>query len=164
MLTITTEQVHRTVAILGEGDRRDTEIEIAVARFAPDRMTVHRLIDWIPEAFGIVLLPHVADVILPTTFSAQASDGTWKEFAFEREPIFAEAVRIAMEMYDGGPRSAFSHIAKRSAVIDSVNTALNAGKSLAGAKVSGPALLGIPAELYEDPKPKATSYWRKLIG
>ena len=165
MLNVPDEFLQRTISMLGEGERRDVEIDIGVARFAPDKLTVRRLVDWIPEAFGYVLMPHVADMTLPTTFSAKAKDGTWKEFSLDREPIFGEAVKIASAMYRDGPRTVFSNVAKRSYLVDAVNKALNAGDSLAGAKMGGPKMLGIPAEFYDlKAKPAATSFWKKLVG
>ena len=165
MLNVSTEDIQRAISQLGEGERRDLEIEIAIGRFASDKMTVRRLIDWIPEAFGYVLLPHVGDVDLPATFSAKAKDGTWKEFPFDREPIFGEAVKIASAMYRDGPRTVFSNVAKRSCMVDAVNKALNAGAPIAGARMSGPKMLGIPAEFYDvKAKSAATSFWRKLVG
>ena len=165
MSNVSIEDIQRTISQLGEGERRDVEIEIAVGRFASDKMTVRRLIDWIPEAFGMVLLPHVGDVVLPTTFSARAKDGTWKHFAFDREPIFGLTLPIAAEMYHDGRRAAFAQIAKRSSSIVVANKALNAGQSLDGAVLGGPAMIGIPAEFYDaKAKPAATSFWRKLVG
>ena len=167
MHNISAELIQRTIALLGEGERRDTEIEIGVARFAPDKLAQRRLIDWIPEAFGYVLLPHVGDMTLPTTFTAKARDGTWREFAFDREPVFGQAVQIADEMYRDKPRGVFSALAKRSTMLAPVNDLLNTGRSLKGVKVDGPAMGGIPAEFY-DPGVKAakpaTSFWKKLVG
>jgi hypothetical protein len=165
MLNVSTEDIQRAIAQLGEGERRDLEIEIAVGRFASDKLTVRRLVDWIPEAFGYVLLPNVGDVTLPTTFSAKARDGTWKDFSFDREPIFAEAVKIASAMYRDGPRTVFSNVARRSTMVDAANQALNAGESLAGVRMAGPKMHGVPAEFYDlKAKPAATSFWKKLVG
>ena len=165
MFNVTDELLQRAISLLGEGERRDAEILVSVARLVPDKLTAHRLIDWIPEAFGYVLLPHVADLVPPATFTARAKDGSWKTFSFEREPIFAEAVKIAADMYRDNPRGVFSHIAKRSTMVEAVNKALNAGRSLAGAQIAGPEMLGIPAEFYEMPaKPTAKSFWKKLVG
>lgn len=164
MLDVSDEDIQRTISQLGEGDRRDTEIEIAVRRFAPDPLTLRRLIDWVPEAFGYVLLPHVADLVLPTTFTARARDGTWKTFAFDREPVFGKAVTLAAAMYKDNPRGVFSAVAKRSALVKAANEALDAGKSLDGVQLPGPAITGVPAEFY-DAKPKAAGgFWRKLVG
>ncbi|MEP6505561.1 MAG: hypothetical protein ABJD97_19655, partial [Betaproteobacteria bacterium] len=153
--------LQRTIALLGEGERRDVEIDVAVALVAADKMTARRLIAWVPEAFGFVLLPHVGAMTLPTTFTARAGDGTWKEFALDREPIFADAVQMATALYRDGPRATFSSVARRSALVTTVNDALNAGRSLDGTPLAGPALVGIPAEFYE---PKAKSFWKKLVG
>ena len=165
MLNVSDEDIQRTISQLGEGDRRDTEIEIAVRRFAPDPLVMRRLIDWVPEAFGFVLLPHVADIVLPTTFQARAKDGTWKEFAFDREPIFGQAVTIAAAMYKENPRGVFSAVAKRSAMVQTVNATLNDGRKVDGTKVAGPAMANVPAEFYDSkPKSGSTSFWRKLVG
>jgi hypothetical protein len=165
MLNVSVEDIQRTISQLGEGERRDTEIEIAVRRFASDPVTLRRLIDWIPEAFGYVLLPHVADLTLPTGFTAKARDGTWKEFSFDREPVFGQAVTLAAAMYRDGPRTVFSAVAKRSMMVTAANQALNDGASLTGVNFAGPAMAGIPAEFYDvKAKPAATSFWKKLVG
>jgi hypothetical protein len=164
MLHISDEDIQRTISQLGGGDRRDTEIEIAVRRFASDPLTLRRLIDWVPEAFGYVLLPHVADLVLPTTFQARAKDGAWKAFPFDREPIFGRAVALAAAMYKDNPRGVFSAVARRSSMVATVNKALDSGASLDGATLAGPAMTGVPAEFY-DAKPKpAGGFWRKLVG
>jgi hypothetical protein len=163
MLDVTDELLQRTISLLGEGERRDAEIVVGVARFAPDKMTARRLIDWIPEAFALVLIPHVGEVTLPTTFSAKAADGGWKEFPLEREPIVAQAMKIGTAMYEGGQRDVFSAVVKRSALLGSVNKTLNEGASITGATLGGPAMIGVPAELYE-PKAGKTSFWRRLVG
>ncbi len=164
MLNVSDEDIQRTISQLGEGDRRDTEIEIAVRRFAPDPLTLRRLVGWIPEAFGYVLLPHVGDVTLPTTFQARAKDGTWKEFPFDREPIFARTVAIATAMYEQNSRGVFSAVARRSSMVGAVNKALNDGASLDGARLSGPAMMGVPAEFYEAKPKSGGGFWRKLVG
>ena len=165
MLNVSDEDIQRTISQLGEGDRRDTEIEIAVRRFAPDPLVMRRLIDWVPEAFGFVLLPHVAELTLPTTFTARAKDGTWKEFAFDREPIFGQAVTIAAAMYKENPRGVFSAVAKRSAMVAVVNKALDSGTSLDGVRLPGPQMAGVPAEFYDAKPTKAGGgFWRKLVG
>ena len=167
MHNISAELIQRTIALLGEGERRDTEIEIGVARFAPDKLAQRRLIAWTPEAFGYVLLPHVGEMTLPTTFTAKTKDGAWREFGFDREPIFALAVQIANQMYRDNPRGVFSAVAKRSAMLAPVNDLLNAGRSVKGVTVAGPIMAAIPAEFY-DPGVKAakpaTSFWKKLVG
>lgn len=165
MLNVPDEDIQRTISQLGEGDRRDTEIEIAVRRFAANPLTARRLIDWVPEAFGFVLLPRVADLTLPTTFTARAKDGTWKEFGFDREPIFGKAVAIAAAMYKDNPRGVFSAVAKRSSLVQAVNKTLGEGGKVDGTSLAGPAMARVPAEFYEaKPKAASTSFWRKLVG
>src|SRR5688500_1723640 len=120
-------------------------MEALVLNLAQDYMLPRRLVEWLPEAFGIVFIPHLAGLNLPTTFSAQTRSGKWMEVEFQAEPIFSTAVRIGMEMYHSGPRDTFKNVVLRSSVVDAVNKALNENVSIDGATLSGPALIGIPA-------------------
>jgi hypothetical protein len=86
--------------------------------------------------------------------------GEWKHFELKVEPIFVESLRIATDMYHSGDRPTFGNVARRSSMIDGVNNALNAGESIDGATLSGPALIGIPAEVYE---PKSKSLWQRFL-
>jgi hypothetical protein len=68
-----------------------------------------------------------------------------------KEPIFAATLQIAQAMFHSGPRELFQKVSFRSSTLDTVNNTLNAGatlESLDGARLSGPALIGIPAEVY----------------
>jgi hypothetical protein len=160
MLSVSPELIERTASILGSDGITDEEIESKVLALVQDSMLARRLIDWLPEAFGIIFVPHIAKVNLPTTFSAKSKDGNWIEFKFDVEPIFESAARLGMEMYNSGPRSTFRNIVSRSSTVDAVNRALNQGESLEGATLSGPALIGVPAEVYI---PQAKSFWRRLF-
>lgn len=158
MNIIDDEQVEKVAALLGASDITSEEIESSVAAQVNDLVTTRRLIDWIPEAFGIVLVSHMGKLTLPTTFRAKNSHDQWIELPFSSEPIFASSLRLAQEMYHNGPREAFKNIASRSAMVAVINNALNAGGSIDGASLSGPAMLGIPAEFY---LPKKMSFWSR---
>ena len=160
MLAAPSDSVHKAIVVLGQDGIAESKVEADIFSFTNDKMVARRLIDWIPEAFGIVLVSHVGKVNLPTTFSARSKDGQWKHFEFRLEPIFAEALRLATDMYHSGDRTAFGNIAKRSSMVDVVNKALNAGESIDWATLSGPALIGIPAEVYER---GSRPIWRRLF-
>jgi hypothetical protein len=160
MPDVSDELIERAIAIIGRDGISDEELEAQVLDLAQDSMLARRLIDWPPEAFGLVLIPHLAAVNLPTTFSAQTRSGKWMEFEFHVEPIFAAAVRIGVEMYHSGPRATFKNVVLRSSIVNAVNKALNENVSIEGAALSGPALIGIPAETYLS---KPGSLWRKLF-
>ena len=142
------ELVERAIAIIGADGISEDDIEARVLPLADNAMLARRLIDWPPEAFGLVLIPHMAEVTLPTRFSARSARGEWLEFDFSAEPVFVHAVSIAMRMYHEGPRATFRNVASRSSTMDAVNRALNAGETIDGATLSGPALNAIPAEVY----------------
>lgn len=161
MRTVPIEHIHQAIAVLGSDGIADNDIESRVADFASDEMSARRLIDWIPEAFAAVLIPHIGNVYLPKTFTAKAKCGKWLKFEFMREPIFVNSLPIAMEMYHSDSRNAFANIAKRSAMLDVVNKALNAGDSIDGGSLSGPALIGIPAEVYEKLQ---EPFWRRWLN
>jgi len=126
----------------------DEEREIAALALAGDQMLARRALDWLPEAFGLLMAGHVPGLELPTTFSARNNMGDWKQFPFSAEPLFAHALRLAVEARESGEEELFRAIADKSSVVATLNKALNGGASLSGAKLSGPALIGVPAETY----------------
>ena len=100
-------------------------------------------------------------VSLPTEFSAKCSNGSWVSIPLKREPFFRCAIRVAQEMYHQGPRDAFATLATRSALLAVVNDALLAGKSLDGATLGSPAMIGIPAEVYLSPP--SPSFFARVV-
>lgn len=129
----------------------DDDVETRVAALVQDPMLARRLIDWLPEAFGIVLISHMGTVTSPDTFSAKNKSGEWVQFDLKAEPIFELATRLAMRIFHEGPRSTFSNIVGRSALLAAASRGLDDGESLDGASLGGLAMLGIPAEVYFAP-------------
>lgn len=153
MNVVPTELIEQCIAIIGRTGLTENEIESEVLALAQDQMLARRLIDCVPEAFGIVLAAHISsELILPTEFSAKSKDGEWQWFKFEVEPVFGAAFKLAQHTFHHGPREVFQNLAVRSAMLNTVNNLLNAGGKIEGAVLSGPVMLGIPAEIY--PKPK----------
>ena len=148
MQTVSRELVERAARQLADTTLSDEEREREVLGLAGHAELARRLIDLIPEAFGLVLIGHMNLVELPRTFSARASDGSWHEFPFSADPIFAMAAELATDTYHHGPRDLFVPLAASSSMVDAVNSALNAGADPKGALLSGPALNGVPAETY----------------
>ena len=153
----TIEQAVEIIALEGEPD---DAIESRVAALVVEPVTARRLIDWIPEGFGFVLVSHMGKVVLPTTFSARNSNGKWEEFPLQAEPIFIASLQIATRMLHTAPRDAFMRLSLRSAVLASVNNALNAGQSIDRATLSGPALIGVPAEVYASLR---RPFWKRSL-
>jgi hypothetical protein len=161
MNTIPVELIEQAVSILGRTGIANDEIEFEVLSITQDQMLARRLIDWIAEAFGMVLVGHISPgIILPTTFSAKSSKGKWFELKFAVEPIFVEAIKIAQRIHHEGPEDLFLNIAARGSIANTVSNALTAGASLNGAVLSGPALIGIPAETYPAP---IQNIWSKFF-
>ena len=160
MESVTKETLIAAIEILGNESIDDDEIDARISNLVSDPMTVRRLADWPPEAFGLVLISHGWQIHLPTTFTALDKRERSIEFHFDREPIFAASLIIAQEMYHNGPRDIFRIVSLRSAMLNTVNSALNAGASVDGGTLSGPALIGIPAEFYQLPK---RSFWRRIF-
>jgi hypothetical protein len=156
MEIVTPAILSQAIEIIGEIGISNEDIEARVSRLVSDAMTARRLIDFIPEAFGMVLLSHVGNgkVVMPTGFQARNKDEKWKSFPFSSEPIFVAAFTAAQTMFQNGPRVAFEAIANRSSTVQALNNALHQGANLDGATFSGPALIGIPAEVYPPVKEK----------
>lgn len=159
--SISDASLAEAASIIGVADATDEVIEAGVQALFEDRMAARRVIAWLPEAFALVVIPQVAAVKLPTTFSASAKNGRWIEFGFDAEPIVQSALRLGADMYRAGSREVFGHIASRSGLLTVVNKALNQGANLEGAALSGPALMGVPAEVY---LAQRKSFWGKLFG
>ncbi|NUO76824.1 MAG: hypothetical protein HOQ32_12520 [Lysobacter sp.] len=150
------DEVERAVLVFGEGERSDRRIEADMRALAGDAMTARRLVDVVPEAFGLLLIAHIpacAGVVMPDGFQAQDADGRWHEFPWEREPVFAQAAQIAARMFHEGPRARFQAIATRGSMIAAVNNALEQESDLADSTLGAPAFLGLPAELYLERQP-----------
>jgi hypothetical protein len=160
MPMISEDRLQQVVAILGSTAAQDVAMEAKVLELVGDKILAQRLLDWIPEVFGLVLVSHIGNVNPPRTFSAKSSEGHWVEISLDAEPIFKAVVPIAMAMFHSGPKDAFRCIAQRSAILDTANNALNAGASLDGATLSGPALMSIPAEVYAK---QSQSFWHRLF-
>ena len=160
MKPISNEIIASAITLLGADGISNDEIEAQVAALVADPMEARRLIDFIPEAFGRVLVSHLGKPVLLKTFAARNAQGKWKWLPFTSEPIFVAALEIAEVAYRDSPRERFQNIATRSSIAKTANKALNSGVSIDGAVFSGPALIGIPAEVYPEPP----SFWRRLFS
>lgn len=145
-------KVGEAIEVLARHASQSDRVEAEMLALVGDDALARRLIDWIPEAFGAVLIGHMKlGISLPKTFTAKDSHGLWREFSFSAEPIFVKAVEAASVIYHEGPREVFVALAPSGSMVDAVNRALNAGADLSGASLAGPAMLGIPAETYSQP-------------
>lgn len=161
MLSLVSEELLlKAIDVIGRDGISDDEIEVEILVLAQEQMLARRLIDWLPEIFGIILVSHMGEIQLPTTFSAKNKRGKWIELEFKVEPLVQIASMVATDIYHAGPRNTFSNIALRSCMVDAVNRALNESRSLVGAQLSGPALMGIPAEIYV---PRSKPFWGRLF-
>jgi hypothetical protein len=114
MRPISQETISAAVNVLGADDISEDQIEARIAELVSDPMEARRLVDWIPEAFGMVLVSHLGKPVLPNTFSAKDVQGEWKSFPFTCEPIFVAALAIAQTTFHDGSGALFQNIAMRS--------------------------------------------------
>lgn len=153
--TVTINTVYSAVEILGEKEHNldeERDVEERIRSLVADDMTVRRLVDVIPEAFGLVLISHLpaaSGVNLPACFYAKDAKGEWQSFDFNREPIFGAAIEISQHIFHNGPRHIMKNIADRSGLLATVSNALDTGASLEGSTLKGPQFFGLPASLYK---------------
>jgi len=148
-MQLVTQETIAKIADLAASELTPEQVEAAAYQLVGDPAIAQRVIEWLPEAFGFVLIGHMGEgITLPSTFKAKNSTGCWIEIPFSKEPIFGQAIQLATSMYHNGPREVFKNLALRSSVAVVVNKALNAGASLNGASLSPPAMLSIAAESY----------------
>ncbi|SFX89499.1 hypothetical protein SAMN03097694_3612 [Janthinobacterium lividum] len=152
MEALSPDLIYQAVKILGAQPDADDAVEAQVRALVQDDLTVRRLADVVPEAFGLVLashLPGAENMTLPNTFCAQDEDGEWVEFPLRREPIFVVAADIAQHTFHNGPRALLQNLANRSSLLEAINKALDAGGSLDGTTLGPPSFFGLPAALYQ---------------
>ena len=154
-------QLEKVAKVMSVAYADAEQLESAVVAVVRDVMLARRLIVWLPEVFGMVLVSHMDSVTLPTSFCAKDEHGQWIDIALTAEPIIEPAVRLASTIFHHGPRGTFKNIAERSAVLDMVNSALNKGGSIQGATISNLRVIDIPAEIYLF---KSGWNWRKPFG
>ncbi|MCA9116669.1 MAG: hypothetical protein KDA79_16425 [Planctomycetaceae bacterium] len=148
MQHIPAETISQAIEILGTNGTDEDQIWDRLCRLVEDPISVGRLFVWPPEAFGYVLISHSWEIGLPETFSACSANGKWHEFELKCEPVFVESVQIATQIYHNGPREVYSKMAQRSALLNSMNNTMEADSPVEGGQLNGPALAGIPAEIY----------------
>lgn len=156
--------VHVVFGLLGREDKSIEEIESEVLSMVPDAMTARRLIDWIPEIVALVIVGHICDLKLPNTFSATTAEGRCVELEFDSEPIVAFAFAVASDAIHSERKQHALRVASRSATMAVVNRTLEAGhalEDLGGGSLSGPTMIGIPAEIYS---PRKSSIWQRFLG
>ena len=167
METVSNQVLEQAVALLGNRDLTQEQIEVNLCASGIKPETALRLVLLIPEAFGFTLAAHLNEKIAPIdTFSVREKDGKWVSVPFAAEPIFVSAMSAAQSVYHSGPRAVFQSIASRGSVMSGINNALIQGASIQGATMAI-AFNGIPAETY--PKVKRTLFekfldwrWRKI--
>lgn len=152
MGAFSSDLIYQAVKLLGAQPDADDAVEAQVRALVQDELTVRRLADVVPEAFGLVLashLPGAENMTLPDTFCAQDEDGEWVEFPLRREPIFVVALDIAQHTFHNGPRALMQNLADRSSLLSAINKGLNAGGSFDGTTLGPPSFFGLPAALYQ---------------
>ncbi len=153
MTPIESEVLETAIEIIGEEGISDEEIEERVLALAKDAMLARRLIDWLPEILGAVAVGHMGKVNFVDTFSAKTMQGKWKSIPMKAEPIYVQGHKLAQEAWHRDWTRAHERVAFRSAIMRSAGQVLDSGQSLDGVTTSGPALIGIPAEIYRSEVP-----------
>jgi hypothetical protein len=136
------------IEIIGKEGITDEEIEERVLALAKDAILARRLIDWLPEILGAVAVGHMGKVNFVDTFSAKTKQGKWKSIPMKTEPIFVQGSQLAQDAWLRDWTGVHERVAFRSAIMRSAGQVLDSGQSLDGVTTSGPALIGIPAEIY----------------
>ena len=154
MTTIEPAILEAAIKIIGEESISDEEIQQRVLALAKDAMLARRLINWLPEILGSVAVGHMGKVNFVGTFSAKTKKWKWKSIPMMAEPIFALGIKIAQDAWHRDWTGIHERVAFRSAIMRSAGQVLDSGQSLDGVITSGPALIGIPAEIYRSGVPR----------
>ena len=141
------KEVLRTIAnLMASESQSDAKTKQLISELVGKESLATRVTEWLPEAFGYVLISRMPGVTMPTTFHARDAGGVWHELPFSVEPLVSVALELGVEAIGSGKGEVVGKISLRSSIVAAVNSALNAGVSVAGSKISGPAFVKIPAE------------------
>ena len=163
-LDVDRNALNAAIELLADASLVDDEVEKRAASLHEDALMVRRLIDWPPEAFGLILIGHKWSLTLPQTFFANDERGLTREFPFSAEPLFAACAEIATQMiHNKNDRDRFTAIASRGAMLDTIHNAVESGSRIEGCVLFGPMLLGIPAEIYNSEHPSAFGSFSALF-
>ena len=137
------------IAAIAASSPSPEKYEASAVALVGDKDLARRALDWLPEAFGIVLVTHMElGITLPKTFMARNLAGEWIEFSLDRDPIFTDSLKLAAIVFHNGPREVFSALATASSVASVINKALGSGVSLAGGIMQPIRMFGLSAEDY----------------
>ncbi|MCB1589239.1 MAG: hypothetical protein KDI56_10090 [Xanthomonadales bacterium] len=161
-LDVDPELVRGAIALMSRDWDSAEALDTAMLEHAGDAMLVRRLRDWIPEIFGLVLVARAYSLNLPTTFQAKTAEGQWLSFEFKVEPLVATAGPMAAAMLHAkADQPAFQKLASQSSTMVVIAKAEAAGVSPNGGSLAGPALIGVPADIYLPPR---QGFWQRLFG
>ena len=141
-----------------------TEDEIAL-RLRDDgiaQLAAEKLLVLIPLAFGRILISHIAPVQQSHDFRV-LRNGEPVTLQLRDEPFFAEALKVAAEMYHSGPRGLFEPAALMSAELGAVNKALDAGEDINGATLAPPTLHRLDFDAWMGGREFRAFTFRRLI-
>lgn len=142
------QALRKIVEVMALEDYPNAKTEQLISSLAGEQDLAKRITEWLPEAFGHVLVSRISGVVLPITFHVKDVNGIWHELPFSAEPLVREAIELGIEAIDSGLGDVVAKISLRSSIVAAVNSALNSGADIFGAKISGPAFVNLPAEIY----------------
>lgn len=153
--------VRITASILASPDLNEDEIEQKVLELSNDALLARRLIDWIPEIFGYVMILRGYEISPPDKFFAKNKSGEWEAFEFKLEPCLEPAFRLASELFYAEDKEAFNRIFCLSSTFGLLKQVLEAGGEVKDTEFKALTMVGIPAEFYRS---KKKSWLRSLFN
>ena len=155
--------INAAVAVfLRDREAADSELVEKFEAVVKDRDLAERLVEFVPLAFGRVVLQRIG-VTLPENFKRMMANGKFThECALTLEPLWEPALAFAKDAEGRISKEDFLVIAGRSAEVDAANKAMQAGfdpKHLVGSTpifMRAAPMPGPPAK-----KRKWWMFWRK---
>lgn len=149
--SLSKEVLKKVAELMALETHSEAETWKSISSLVGDPSLAKRAVEWLPEAFGYVLISRIPGVTLPKTFHVKDANGVWHELPFLVEPLAREAIELGLEAADSGLGDVFAKISLRSSIVAAVNSALNSGADISGATIAGPAFIKLPAEMYLQP-------------
>lgn len=146
------ERVHRFIQFIAESPSETDEKLIAklVATGIPE-IDAELVLYLVPSAFSRAFLPRLGVDTTPSVLIVTDESGNDVEFDIWEQHYFVYAFALAEEIMERGyteevSKAVFQAITNRSAELDAVNSALNAGVDLKGCKLAPIRILHLKSD------------------
>lgn len=137
--------------IFAHRNKSEESLLSVLAKEFGNNLTARKIYYFLPITFGWALLRRMGIENFPNTFKALNMNNTEVEFNVSEQEIFMGSLTLAFNIFEHGyteiiTQEVVTELINRSAEVDAVNRALNAGADIKGATLQETLIHSIKAE------------------